>query len=145
MLILLGLNSIALAATAFAFVVMLASAIDGRTNVGAFTAALTATIALGQSVMAVAQTAGQARRNSFYLPSAMQILDLAKTDPRLEVRPARGEPVERTESGLRFDGVTFRYPGTDRVVLDGPDAPCFAEKVVVLDSRQIDTLLAIPI
>jgi len=33
----------------------------------------------------------------------------------------------------------------DRVVLDGPDGARFAEKVVVLDSRQIDTLLAIPL
>ena len=33
----------------------------------------------------------------------------------------------------------------DRIVLTGPDAPRFAEKVAVLDSRQIDTLLAIPI
>src|SRR5205085_8970068 len=118
---LLGLDLMGLTAMAFAIIVMLSAAIDGRTDVGLFTAAATATIALAQSVMSVAQTAGQARRNSFYLPSAMQILDLAQTDPRLEVRPARGEPVERTESGLRFDGVTFRYPGTDRVVLDGLD------------------------
>ena len=33
----------------------------------------------------------------------------------------------------------------DRIVLDGPEAPCFKEKTVVLDSRQIDTLLAIPL
>jgi len=34
----------------------------------------------------------------------------------------------------------------DRIVLDGGDgAPRFAEKVVILDSRQIDTLLAIPL
>ena len=33
----------------------------------------------------------------------------------------------------------------DRIVLQGPEAPRFAEKVAVLDSRQIDTLLAIPI
>jgi anthranilate 1,2-dioxygenase small subunit/terephthalate 1,2-dioxygenase oxygenase component beta subunit len=33
----------------------------------------------------------------------------------------------------------------DRIVLDGDDGPRFAEKVVVLDSRQIDTLLAIPL
>jgi 3-phenylpropionate/cinnamic acid dioxygenase small subunit len=34
----------------------------------------------------------------------------------------------------------------DHIVLDGPDGePCFAEKVVILDSRQIDTLLAIPL
>lgn len=33
----------------------------------------------------------------------------------------------------------------DRVVLDGPDEGKFAEKTVILDSRQIDTLLAIPL
>jgi 3-phenylpropionate/cinnamic acid dioxygenase small subunit len=32
----------------------------------------------------------------------------------------------------------------DRIV-DGPDGPRFAEKTVILDSRQIDTLLAIPL
>ena len=39
--------------------------------------------------------------------------------------------------------VTGRYD--DRILLDGPEAPRFVEKTVVLDSRQIDTLLAIPI
>jgi anthranilate 1,2-dioxygenase small subunit/terephthalate 1,2-dioxygenase oxygenase component beta subunit len=33
----------------------------------------------------------------------------------------------------------------DHVVLDASDGPRFAEKTVVLDSRQIDTLLAIPL
>ena len=39
--------------------------------------------------------------------------------------------------------VTGRYD--DRIRLDGPDGPQFVEKTVVLDSRRIDTLLAIPI
>jgi 3-phenylpropionate/cinnamic acid dioxygenase small subunit len=38
---------------------------------------------------------------------------------------------------------TGRYE--DRVVLDGAEGPRFAEKTVILDSRQIDTLLAIPL
>lgn len=33
----------------------------------------------------------------------------------------------------------------DRVVLDAADGAYFAEKTVILDSRQIDTLLAIPL
>jgi anthranilate 1,2-dioxygenase small subunit/terephthalate 1,2-dioxygenase oxygenase component beta subunit len=33
----------------------------------------------------------------------------------------------------------------DSIVLDGPEGPRFAEKVVILDSRQVDTLLAIPL
>ena len=39
--------------------------------------------------------------------------------------------------------VTGRYD--DHILLEGPDAPRFVEKTVVLDSRVIDTLLAIPI
>ena len=39
--------------------------------------------------------------------------------------------------------VTGRYD--DRILLEGPEAPRFVEKTVVLDSRVIDTLLAIPI
>jgi 3-phenylpropionate/cinnamic acid dioxygenase small subunit len=39
--------------------------------------------------------------------------------------------------------VTGRYD--DRILLEGPDAPRFVDKSVVLDSRVIDTLLAIPI
>jgi anthranilate 1,2-dioxygenase small subunit len=38
---------------------------------------------------------------------------------------------------------TGRYQ--DRIALEGAAAPCFVEKVVVLDSGRIDTLLAIPI
>ena len=47
------------------------------------------------------------------------------------------------ELGGKMVFVTGRYD--DRIVIDGPDAPRFVEKTVVLDSRQIDTLLAIPI
>jgi len=33
----------------------------------------------------------------------------------------------------------------DRIILDAPNRALFAEKTVILDSRQIDTLLAIPL
>jgi anthranilate 1,2-dioxygenase small subunit/terephthalate 1,2-dioxygenase oxygenase component beta subunit len=33
----------------------------------------------------------------------------------------------------------------DGIALEGEGTPCFAEKIAILDSRQIDTLLAIPI
>jgi anthranilate 1,2-dioxygenase small subunit/terephthalate 1,2-dioxygenase oxygenase component beta subunit len=46
-------------------------------------------------------------------------------------------------SGETILFATGRYD--DRIVLSGPDAPRFREKVVVLDSRVVDTLLAIPI
>ncbi|MBX9778649.1 MAG: aromatic-ring-hydroxylating dioxygenase subunit beta [Xanthobacteraceae bacterium] len=46
-------------------------------------------------------------------------------------------------SGEAMMFVTGRYD--DRILLEGPEAPRFVEKTVVLDSRVIDTLLAIPI
>ena len=123
MLILLGLQLVALAALSYAFIAMLAAAIAGRTDVGTFTAAITATIGLLAGVVALFKNLGDARRNSFYLPSAVRILDLAATEPRLEVRPrpaatAHPAPAER---GVRFEGVTFAYPGTERKVVDGLD------------------------
>jgi 3-phenylpropionate/cinnamic acid dioxygenase small subunit len=49
--------------------------------------------------------------------------------------------VMHTGETLMF--ATGRYD--DRIILTGVAGPRFAEKVVVLDSRQIDTLLAIPL
>jgi anthranilate 1,2-dioxygenase small subunit/terephthalate 1,2-dioxygenase oxygenase component beta subunit len=46
-------------------------------------------------------------------------------------------------SGETILFATGRYD--DRIVLTGPQAPRFVEKVVVLDSRVVDSLLAIPI
>jgi 3-phenylpropionate/cinnamic acid dioxygenase small subunit len=46
-------------------------------------------------------------------------------------------------SGETILFATGRYD--DRIALTGPEAPRFVEKVVVLDSRVVDTLLAIPI
>ncbi|MGH9278181.1 MAG: ABC transporter ATP-binding protein [Acidimicrobiales bacterium] len=120
LLILLALNGVAMAVMSFAYLAMLSSAIDGRTDVGTFTAAMTATVALLTSVLGVFKEAANARRMSFYLPSAVRILDLAATEPRLEVRPPRQvEP--GNERGIRFTGVTFAYPGSSRTVLDGLD------------------------
>jgi ATP-binding cassette subfamily B protein len=119
--ILLALHIVALAALAFTFVVMLIAAIDGRTDIGTFTAAGTAAIGLLAAVMQLFKEAGNARRNSFYLPSAVRILDLAKTQPRLEVREPKALPESPPERGIRFSGVTFAYPQTDRLVLDGLD------------------------
>ncbi|MDQ4096671.1 MAG: ABC transporter ATP-binding protein/permease, partial [Actinomycetota bacterium] len=121
LIVLLGLNLLALAALSIAWVAMLRSAIAGRTDVGTFTAAVTATVGLLAAVMTVFKEMGNARRNSFYLPSAVRILDLAKTQPRLDVGPVRDTVFPTNERGVRFEGVTFAYPGTDRKVLDRLD------------------------
>jgi len=75
--------------------------------------------------------ASKARRSSFYMPSAMRVLGLAKADPRLDVagtRPAR----QATTTGIRFEGVSFVYPGSDRKVLDRLDLDIVAGSSIAL-------------
>jgi ATP-binding cassette subfamily B protein len=81
--------------------------------------------------VALLREASRARRSSFYMPSAMRVLGLAKADPRLDIAgttPAR--PQERT--GIRFEGVSFTYPGTDRKVLDRLDLDITAGTSIAL-------------
>jgi ATP-binding cassette subfamily B protein len=127
----LWLHAAAVAGVAGAYVVMLQSTIDGRTAVGTFTAASIAAAGLSTAVVSLLREASRARRSSFYMPSAMRVLGLAKADPRLDLsgtRPAR--PDVRT--GIHFEGVSFVYPGTDRLVLDRLDLDITAGTSVAL-------------
>ncbi|HUR23909.1 MAG TPA: ATP-binding cassette domain-containing protein, partial [Acidimicrobiales bacterium] len=101
------------------------------TQVGTFTAASIAAVGLSTAVVAMLREASRARRSSFYMPSAMRVLGLAKADPRLDLsgtKPAR--PAART--GVRFEGVSFVYPGTERLVLDRLDLDIRAGTSVAL-------------
>jgi ATP-binding cassette subfamily B protein len=127
----LGLHILAVVGVAVAYLIMLNSTIDGRTEVGTFTAASIAAAGLSTSVVALLREASRARRSSFYMPSAMRVLGLAEADPRLDLSgttPAR--PPQRT--GIRFDGVSFVYPGTDRLVLDRLDLDITAGTSIAL-------------
>jgi ATP-binding cassette subfamily B protein len=120
LIIALTLHGLALAALAFAYLVMLRSTIAGRTELGRFTAASLAAVGLLAAIVSFFRQASRARQSSFYLPSALRVLKLARLDPRLEMggtRPARDLP----RSGLRFEEVSFVYPGTDRRVLSSLD------------------------
>ena len=131
LLAVLWLHALALAGLALAYVVMLRSAIGGHTPVGRFTAASIAAGGLTTAVVGLFRQAAQARRSSFYLPSAVRVLGLAKAAPRLDVsgtRPAR--QVART--GICFDDVSFAYPGTQRQVLDHLDLAIDAGTAVAL-------------
>lgn len=127
----LWLHAVAVAGVAATYIAMLRSTIDGRTEVGTFTAASIATIGLSTAVVMLMREASRARRSSFYLPSAVRVLDLAKADPRLDLtgtKPAR--PSART--GIRFEGVSFVYPGT---ASDGASPPTGR---LVLDRLDLD-------
>ncbi|MDQ3897456.1 MAG: ABC transporter ATP-binding protein/permease [Actinomycetota bacterium] len=127
----LWLHTVAVVGLGVAYVVMLRSTIDGRTSVGRFTAASIATVGLSTTVVQLLREASRARRSSFYMPSAMRVLGLAKADPRLDVTgtaPAR--PPAR--SGIRFEDVSFVYPGTGS---DGGSPPTGR---LVLDHLDLD-------
>ncbi|HTJ74144.1 MAG TPA: ABC transporter ATP-binding protein [Acidimicrobiales bacterium] len=131
LLAVLWLHALAVAGLAAAYVIMLRSTIAGHTSVGRFTAASIAAVGLSTSIVMLFRQAAQARRSSFYLPSAMRVLDLAKAEPRLDVagtRPAR----QLTRTGIRFEDVTFAYPGTRRTILDHLDLDIEAGTSVAL-------------
>ncbi|MDQ2827396.1 MAG: ABC transporter ATP-binding protein/permease [Actinomycetota bacterium] len=116
----LVLHAVAIAGLALTYLAMLRSTIAGRTTVGRFTAASIAAVGLLTAVVALSRAAAQARRSSFYLPSALRVLGLARSDPRLDIsgtRSARDLP----RTGIAFEGVSFAYPGSGRQVLDGLD------------------------
>ena len=127
----LWLHALAVIGLAVAYVDMIRSTIAGRTSVGTFTAASIATVGLSTAVVALLREASRARRSSFYMPSAMRVLGLAEADPRLAVggsAPARPEP----RTGIRFEGVSFSYPGTERRILDSLDLHIEAGSSVAL-------------
>ncbi|HEX2119767.1 MAG TPA: ABC transporter ATP-binding protein [Acidimicrobiales bacterium] len=127
----LWLHALAVVGLAVAYVAMIRSTIDGRTSVGTFTAASMATVGLSTAVVMLLREASRARRSSFYLPSAMRVLGLAKADPRLQVggtAAAHGRP----RTGIRFERVSFVYPGTERLILDQLDLDIEAGTSVAL-------------
>jgi ATP-binding cassette subfamily B protein len=136
----LWLHALAVAGLVLAYVVMLRSAIAGHTSVGRFTAASIAAGGLTTTVVALFRQAAQARRSSFYLPSALRVLGLAAADPRLDLS-GTGPARQLARTGIRFEGVSFTYPGaastdgsptTGRRVLDGLDLDIEAGTSVAL-------------
>lgn len=119
-LIKLGLEIPAVAATSYAFMRMLLDTIDGRFPVGAFAAASLAVVGIGSSVVAVFGSATWARQSGFYLPVAFELMDLARKRPRLDV-DGRRPATDSSPSGIKFENVTFVYPETERRVLDSLD------------------------
>ncbi|MEO7803066.1 MAG: ABC transporter ATP-binding protein [Actinomycetota bacterium] len=95
----------------------LLATVDGRFEIGAFTASTMGIIGASSSLIAIFQSAAAIRRNNYWLPNALQLMSLAKTEPRLDIsgtKSAHG----LAALGIVFEGVTFRYAGADRVILD---------------------------
>jgi ATP-binding cassette, subfamily B, bacterial len=72
---------------------------------------------------------GHLHEHSLYLRHLYHFLD---QEPQV-VAPARPAPVpEKVRSGIRFKGVTFRYPGTDAPVLEDFDLDIPAGSIVAV-------------
>jgi len=120
MLATLFLTVLANIVVALVYFAALRSTAMGRFDLGAFTAATMGMIGASSALIALFQSAAGIRRNNYWLPNALRIMKLAKTDPRLDVsgtRPARELP----RTGISFENVSFHYAGTDRRILDQLD------------------------
>ncbi|MBW3588707.1 MAG: ABC transporter ATP-binding protein/permease [Actinobacteria bacterium] len=105
---------------ALVFFSALRSTAIGRLDIGNFAAASMAMVGTSSGLIALFQSAASIRRNNYWLPNALRIMKLAKTDPRLDVsgtRPARELP----RTGISFENVSFHYAGTDRRIIDQLD------------------------
>ncbi len=119
----------------FAYLAILNRALNGpgsaSERAGAFATASLGAFGIITATVAVFTALAWMRRINYMLPFVMRLFDLAKTDPRMEVsgtRPAHG----LVRQGITFEGVRFRYPTTDRWILDGVDLHIPAGRSVAL-------------
>jgi ATP-binding cassette, subfamily B, bacterial len=118
------LHGLTMAGTIFVYWTMLHTALYGpgptALRAGRFASGSLAATGIVTAVIAVFTSLAWVRRMNYMLPYVIRLFDLAKTDPRMEVsgtRSAHGLP----RAGIRFEGVRFRYPTTERWILDGVD------------------------
>lgn len=121
-LFVLVLHAVAVAGLAIAYWSMLRATLASppRLSVGEFFAVSMAAVQILTATSAVFQAAAWIRRVNYMLPYVMRLFDIARTDPRMEAfGTLSAHGIEH--SGLRFEGVRFRYPGTERWILEGVD------------------------
>lgn len=83
----------------------------------------------GQKLMrSLLESAGQMYSNTLFLGNLFQFLEL---EPRVVSAPHPLLPPELRQ-GVRFRGVTFAYPGSDRPVLEGFDLELPAGQVIAI-------------
>ncbi|HVE91158.1 MAG TPA: ABC transporter ATP-binding protein [Actinomycetota bacterium] len=120
LLIRTALHVLTIAGTAYVFTRMISATLDGRIDVGVFTATSMAAIGMTNAFLALSRTLAAMRQANYYLPTALKLMDLPRRDPRLD---ASGSARTGTApgSGIVFDRVSFTYPGTERKILDRLD------------------------
>jgi ATP-binding cassette, subfamily B, bacterial len=84
----------------------------------------------GQSLMrSLMSSAGSVISNSLYVGNLFAFLDI---EPRIAEPPIRRLPPERLTEGIRFTGVSFRYPDSERRALSDFDLFIPAGKIVAV-------------
>ncbi len=99
------------------YIVLLRATLRGDLDVGAFAAAAYAVTSLTMASQVFAGF-GFLRRDTAFLPDVFRVRALPDDDPRMQISSSPA-PMPPRRSGLRFEGVSFTYPGTQRPVLTG--------------------------
>ncbi len=125
----LGAASVGLVVTAGALAWMLWRAVHGAATLGDL-ALFYQAFSRGQALMrTMLGSVGQIYANTLFLGNLFTFLDL---QPKI-VGPANPAKVPNpVETGIAFENVTFRYPGTDRPALESFDVFVPAGKVVAI-------------
>lgn len=89
-------------------------------DVGLLASSTLAAAGLITATVGAFTSAAWIRRMNYLLPVVLRLFDLAEKDPRMDAHGTRSAH-GLTPSGLRFEGVRFRYPNTQRWILDGVD------------------------
>ena len=109
-----------MAVTAIPFVVAYRQFTVGDLSAGDFSAAVVALSTVLFTMRWLEQFPAEVRAAAQFLPDLFTLVDLPDADPRLSV-DGSARPPRAPAAGIRFEGVRFTYPGTDRPVLDGLD------------------------
>ena len=124
----LGAGTLALLTTALAMLWMVWRTISGRASVGDVVLFYQA-FSQGQRLMAtLLRNTGEIYRNILFLENLFELLSI---EPRVQ-DPLTPLPVPALKDSIRFQDVDFRYPGSDRMILQGFNLNLPAGKIIAI-------------
>lgn len=124
----LGAGALALMTTALAMLWMILRVTSGRASVGDVVLFYQA-FSQGQRLLGtLLRSTGEIYRNVLFLEN---LFDLLKIEPRVR-DPLKPVSVPPVSEGIRLDSVDFRYPGSERLVLNGFNLTLKAGKITAI-------------
>jgi ATP-binding cassette subfamily B protein len=110
----LGAEAVAMLSAAAAIAWMVWRAVLGRATLGDIALFAQAFQRAQGLVRSLLMNIGQIHNNGLFLETLFEYMDLQP----IVIAPANPLPVPQGKPGIRFDDVSFRYPGTDRLALE---------------------------